>query len=1042
MKKIKYILFLSALFFVASFSARAQYYSDEMVKWFYESAARSNTRAISRMLNLGYSIDDVDANGNTALCVAIYKNNMAAARILKRYGANTRHPCVKAAMAGKSNFGWNTGYTIGAVALAGGAVAAIAAGGSGGGSSKSANSSSGDVPSGGDNGGGNGGDNGGGNGGGNGGDNGGNNGGDNGGGNGGDNGGGNGGDNGGDNGGGNGGDNGGGNGGDNGGGNGGGNGGDNGGGNGGDNGGGNGGDNGGDNGGGNGGDNGGGNGGGNGGTTNNDLTPSYFETNEYGYGRFLPLINASTAYARLYQKDEDGNLVSELNDVYVGTIDTGIYNQNIEFEQTNISGINRDYGPCRNGDTTNCWKYSLNRALLYDGSGQVIDMIAMTHSEYNDWASEYADDYDWDENNYLPGTSDSSRHGTHVAGIIAADKNDFYMHGVAFSNAKLIGTKWDFLSSLSDAMVDTIDAGAQIINMSLGVDASASVNATKVTEPSNLSYLEDFVLNGMRYAANKDVVIVMSAGNEAYAEPGLYNGIPLIPEFSTSLENLFITVVSVGNDGVMPSYSNKCGSTAAYCIAAPGGTSAEKIRSTGTYDQVIYGGYGTSMAAGVVAGSVALLMGAYPYMTPQQVVELIFETANKEGVYADSSIYGNGMLDLAEATNPQGYLATVSGNSVNSQRVNTASTRMEVPSVFQQPLQKHMPKTMTAFDKYNRPFQVSMPAMVKSTHGGERNFKRDLYNFSRRKDKQKVSSGNFAFGYAPSSYNNHDGGMGFVSTSYATDDYASSFFFAENSQYAADSYHDKATFNPFLAMNQVYGLKNDIYFDDFTLKFSFMTGENGLYDGDKAYNDYDFDDRAYAFDMNFEYYVKPNLALNLMGGILSEDNALLGMNGRGALDIDDTNTVYAGIMLSWEPLENLTLSGAYYHGWTDPMRSSGSMMSTSRLLSDSFAFDAHYNFNKTDVLGFQISSPLRVYKGAADFDIAVGRDNYSDTVYRENVRAGLKPSAREYMFALYHNRELWEKVMMKSEMAVRLNPDHQASVDPDYRAMFGLSWDF
>ena len=258
----------------------------------------------------------------------------------------------------------------------------------------------------------------------------------------------------------------------------------------------------------------------------------------------------------------------------------------------------------------------------------------------------------------------------------------------------------------------------------------------------------------------------------------------------------------------------------------------------------------------------------------------------------------------------------------------------------------------------------------------------------------------------------------------------------------ADDYQDNAILNPFLSLNEVYGLKNNIHFDNFDFKFAFMTGENGLYDGDSDYHDYDFDGRSYALDMEVDYPLTDNLSFGVVGGMLSEDSALLGMNGAGALSIEDGNTYYAGMLLYWEPIKNLILSGAYYHGWTEPTHGSGSMLSTSRLLSDSFAFDAHYKFNKTDVLGFQISSPLRVYDGYADFDIAVGRDNYSDTVYRKNVRAGLRPSAREYKFAVYHNRELWEDVMFKSEMAVRLNPDHQSGVAPDYRTMFGLSGSF
>ena len=777
------------------------------------------------------------------------------------------------------------------------------------------------------------------------------------------------------------------------------------------------------------------------------LTPverSYFETDEYYGGKFLDKINASKAYARLYGLKEDGTLGTNAKKVKVGIMDDGVYKDNADFAETNINGFNSDYGPCMNGDTTNCWRYSDGFVYLTSDQTQKYEM---TQTEYNKWVATYNSNYDWnrDKDSFLPEASEDNMHGTHIAGIVAADKNDVVMHGVAFSNAELEVARWDLMTRPADVISTLVDRGAQVINMSFGVDTD-EYTAASITNQEYLAdkeFLDKHIVSGFLKAAGKNVVMVMSAGNESMTQPNIYNGFARISSLKDKLEDLFITVVATGSDGLIASYSNACGVAKNYCIAAPGGDLQEMLYSTGAYDIDYFDSAGTSMSAPVVTGSIALLMGAYPYMTPQQVVELVLSTANKEGVYANSEIYGNGMLDLDAATNPQGSLTTVSGDSVeDSAKVNVASTKMYVPGALIQPLQKKMPKTMTAFDKYNRPFEVSMPEMVKTTHGNYKRFKNDLYNFTRHKEKQKVASGNWGFGFAPSSFSNTDSGLGFVNTTYQTDDYASSFFFAEDSKYMADDYQGNATMNPFLAMNEAYGIENKVHFEDFDFKFGFMTGENGLYDGDSSYHDYDFDDRVYAFDMEIEYPIMPELALNIVGGMLAEDSALLGMNGTGALDIENSNTFYAGFLLAWQPIQNLTLSGAYYHGWTDPMHGSGSMFSTSRLLSDSFAFDAHYNFNKTDVVGFQISSPLRVYDGYADFDIATGRDKYSDTVYRKNVRASLRPSAREYKFALYHNRELLERIMFKSEMAVRLNPEHQSGAEPDYRAIFGLSWSF
>ena len=820
---------------------------------------------------------------------------------------------------------------------------------------------------------------------------------------------------------------------------------------------------------GNGGNGGGDNGGGGiadgGSVTDNDivtyLDPSDFESEEYKKGNFLADINASTAYSRLYGLDADGNLATKLESVKVGVIDSGVDSDNSDFAVTAIEGFNQDYGPCRNGNTTNCWSHSGNTATLkaVDSNGDVTTYtVSISAESYNSWAADYSDSYVWSldsENTYQPEElrydgdgnilNPGTAHGTHVAGIIAADKNGQGMHGVAFSNAELIAGRWDFMTPAANPISTMVDRGAQVINMSFGVEASDELNATHAQQEKN--YLSTAVLSGIDKAAEKNVVLVMSAGNEGYSQPGLYNGIPLLTDYTDKLKNLFITVVATNSEGKIASYSNRCGASAAYCIAAPGGDGTgdagdKPIWSTGTSGEDILGMFGTSMAAPTVAGSVALLMGAYPYLEPQEVVELIFETANDEGIYADSAVYGHGMLDLAEATNPQGYLGTFDGDNVDGNMVNIASTVVRVPAVFKQALVKNMPKTVTVFDKYNRPFALRFSSLVATTHSGEKKFRNDLYNFSRRQPKQTVAADGFSFGFAPSSYSNSDGGMGIVDLAYENDNHKTSFFFAENSEYASGSYQDTAMFNPYLAMNEAYGVENSMKFDNLGLKFGFMTGENGLYDGDSRYHDYDFDNRAYAFNSEVSYQMTPQFNLTAVSGVLSEDDAVLGLNGRGALGVGDSDTFYAGLMLGWQPSEKWSFGGAYYHGWTDSSASSGSMMRTSRLMSNSFALDGHYNMNKTDVIGLQLSSPLRIYSGHADFDIATGRDNFSSTVYRENVRANLKPSAREYKFALYHNRELGEDIMFRSEFAVRLNPEHESGAETDYRGMVGLSWAF
>jgi hypothetical protein len=300
-----------------------------------------------------------------------------------------------------------------------------------------------------------------------------------------------------------------------------------------------------------------------------------------------------------------------------------------------------------------------------------------------------------------------------------------------------------------------------------------------------------------------------------------------------------------------------------------------------------------------------------------------------------------------------------------------------------------------------------------------------------------------SFGYAPSKMSSSGTDFGFVDMEYKGENNTVRFFYSENIKYGAGEYFDSSLSNPYLAMNQAYGVQSG--FDvgaKMNITMGFAAGENGLYDGSRDYNDYDFDNMSYVFNNEISYDATKTLRLTAMNGILREDSAMLGLNGKGAFGIGDSDTYYMGMAVSWKLHQSFELMGSYYQGWTNPQNLSSSLMKTSALVSDSFALDGRYYANNHDTLGFQISSPLRVHKGRASFDVPVGRDNYSDEVYREKFLVSMKPDAREYKFSLYHMREVDERLSLRSEFDVRLNPDHIKDVETDYRAMFSLNWNF
>ena len=151
-------------------------------------------------------------------------------------------------------------------------------------------------------------------------------------------------------------------------------------------------------------------------------------------------------------------------------------------------------------------------------------------------------------------------------------------------------------------------------------------------------------------AIDNDSIFVWAAGNEKQTESGVLSAMPLaFPE----LMGHFVNVVAVDNNNKLASYSNQCGITQNYCIAAPGSqwnTEANKHA------------YGTSFAAPVVSGAIATIKEAFPYMNAEKITELLFVTAQDLGETGVDSVYGWGLLDMEKATRPVGTPKIVLAN--------------------------------------------------------------------------------------------------------------------------------------------------------------------------------------------------------------------------------------------------------------------------------------------------------------------------------------------------------------------------------------------
>jgi hypothetical protein len=282
-----------------------------------------------------------------------------------------------------------------------------------------------------------------------------------------------------------------------------------------------------------------------------------------------------------------------------------------------------------------------------DGIITATDVLAPTSS--GGWGSSTTRDGDtshpadfigWNFVNNNNNPTDGNGHGTFTAGEIGAVGNNAV--GVAGVNWNVQIMTAQFLNSggsgsdtaAAQAIDYAVNHGAKVINASWG---AAGWDST--------------IANAISYANSHGVIIVAAAGNSAIN----ITSTPFSPaSYSQTYPNV-IAVAATDNNGALASWSDFGSGTVQ--LAAPG------VNDYGTYP----GGYGTdsgtSMAAPLVTGTVALVEAAHPSWSMQQVIDAVVDHTTP-----DPSITGmvtsGGILNAAAAVaNTEGaYIVTSTPN--------------------------------------------------------------------------------------------------------------------------------------------------------------------------------------------------------------------------------------------------------------------------------------------------------------------------------------------------------------------------------------------
>ncbi|CAM3434973.1 S8 family peptidase [Marinicrinis lubricantis] len=214
---------------------------------------------------------------------------------------------------------------------------------------------------------------------------------------------------------------------------------------------------------------------------------------------------------------------------------------------------------------------------------------------------------------------DDLGHGTHVAGVIAASVNNYEgVAGMSWYNKimpikVLDETGAGNTYNVAAGIIWAVDHGAKVINMSLGNYAEAQ-----------------FLHDAIKYAYDRDVVLIAATGNDNTEQPGYPAAYPEV--FAVSATD------PTGNKAIFSNYGDYVD------VVAPG----ENIAST--YPDARYAALsGTSMASPHVAALAAMIRSTNPLLTNEEVMDIMRKTSVDIGTKGKDKFFGYGQIEVNEA---------------------------------------------------------------------------------------------------------------------------------------------------------------------------------------------------------------------------------------------------------------------------------------------------------------------------------------------------------------------------------------------------------
>jgi subtilisin family serine protease len=349
------------------------------------------------------------------------------------------------------------------------------------------------------------------------------------------------------------------------------------------------------------------------------------------------------------------------NSVIVADVDTGLnynladMNYNVWLNQAeipsgvkpNLTDVNMD-GFFTFSDLNNAVNQGSGKIVDTNNDGVITGTDVLASTSAGGWASGSTQDgatgnpddligwnYAATGSNGITGTNnpqDDNGHGTFTAGEIAAvGNNALGVTGVEW-NAQLMPVKFlDSTGSGTDTAADAalhyaVDHGAKVINASWGANGADSV-----------------IQDGLVYANQHGVIVVCAAGNNGANDDTTF----FAPASYSVQDPNVISVAAIGSSGTLAPWSNY--GTNSVQLAAPG-VGVYSLASSGSDGTLS----GTSMAAPLVTGTIALVRSAHPTWSMSQVIDAVLDHTTPDSNVAGKVKTGGIVNATAAVANTDG----------------------------------------------------------------------------------------------------------------------------------------------------------------------------------------------------------------------------------------------------------------------------------------------------------------------------------------------------------------------------------------------------